>query len=203
MRAVGGVLGCLRVRWGKHEWVVWDECCRDETDVWHRRDCLRSHVRVGSEDVQMWEKSLDISWRDGWHLRFSTSHYSPRLPEICKGFPFIAVRLTSKFDSFFFFSFFLLKQGVLGWVECRAFVLQQSENSQVFGEAFLQYSDSVLTITKQACTLPRWIIILIKRQVSPYAVSASFLKLLFLDLSGVEAPPVTRCVGEEKKNKVH
>lgn len=64
----------------------------------------------------------------------------------------------------------------------------------MFGGAFLRHSDSVLTITKQACTLPRWIIILIKRQVSPYAVSSSFLKLLFLDLSGVEAPPVTRCV---------
>lgn len=108
VRAVGGMLGCLWVRWGKHEWVVWDECCRDETDVWHRRDCLCSHARVGSEDVQMWEKSLDISWRDGWYLRFSTSHYSPGLPEICKGFPSIAVRLTSKFDSFFFF-FYLSK----------------------------------------------------------------------------------------------
>lgn len=55
-------------------------------------------------------------------------------------------------------------------------------NSQVFGEAFQQFSDTVLTIKKQACTLPQWIIILIKCQVSPYAVSSSFPEQLFLDL---------------------
>lgn len=39
------------------------------------------------------------------HLRF----YSPHLLEISKGFPSIAARLTSEFDSFFFPSFYLSK----------------------------------------------------------------------------------------------
>lgn len=43
--------------------VGWGVSClrREESDVRHRRDCRLSHVRLGSEDVQMWEKAVDIS----------------------------------------------------------------------------------------------------------------------------------------------
>lgn len=49
---------------GEAQVCVWDECRGDETDGWYQRDCGYCYIWVGSEGVQMWKMSVDISWRD-------------------------------------------------------------------------------------------------------------------------------------------